>query len=155
PTGRSARDTRITHRRQWTADPRFGRGHGRIWFAEANVIAGEQSDNDRRNGCDDLQSFLCRAFHFTAPVTWPAGTSSIPASCLNPTFMAPAGGLNWNALALACASVLHSLIRSVYCGAPVTPLLVMTYLRGTGRDPGSIQICQSVSGVRNARCSHS
>ncbi len=53
------------------------------------------------------------------------------------------------------ASVFHSLIRSVYCGAPVTVLLVITYLRGTGLAPVSTQICQSVSGVRNARCSHS
>jgi hypothetical protein len=34
-------------------------------------------------------------------------------------------------------------------------LLVMTYLRGIGRSPISTHSCQSVSWLRNARCSHS
>ena len=48
------------------------------------------------------------------------------------------------------------LIQSaVYCGAPATVLLVMTSLRGNGLSPTSTQICQSVSKLRKARCSHS
>ena len=53
------------------------------------------------------------------------------------------------------ASVSQSLMRSVYCGAPATVLLVMTYLRGIGRGPVSTQSCQSASALRKARCSHS
>ena len=81
----------------------------------------------------------------------PAGTSSICASSLKSSFLAFAGGVNVNVLAAIAASVFHSLMRSVYCGAAVVPLLVMTYLRGIGRGPISIQICQSVSAVRKAR----
>src|SRR6266849_6810002 len=69
--------------------------------------------------------------------------------------VAPVGGLNTNVSASAIASVFQSLILSVYCGAPTSVLLVMTYLRGIGRAPASIHICQSVSIPRNARCSHS
>ena len=68
---------------------------------------------------------------------------------LSATFLAPWAGLN--AKASAAISVRHSLMRSVYCGAPATALLVITYLRGIGRAPGSIQICQSVSSLRKAR----
>ena len=46
------------------------------------------------------------------------------------TFFAPCGALNEKAS--AGTSVFHSLMRSVYWGAPVTALLVMTYLRGIG-----------------------
>ena len=76
-------------------------------------------------------------------MTTPSGTSSIAASSLNSTLFAVAGALNVNVSAAICASVFHSLMRSVYCGMPVTVLLVMTYLRGIGRAPVSIQICQS------------
>jgi len=71
------------------------------------------------------------------------------------TLVTPEGGLNTNVSASATASVFQSLILSVYCGAPASVLLVITYFRGTGRAPLSIQICQSVSAPRNARCSHS
>ena len=45
-----------------------------------------------------------------------------------------------NVKASAGTSDRHSLMRSVYCGAPVTPLLVITYLRGIGRAPASIPL---------------
>ena len=56
---------------------------------------------------------------------------------------------------VAIGSVFQSLIRSVYCGAPASVLLVITYFRGIGCAPVWIHICQSVSCPRNARCSHS
>src|SRR5258708_4231416 len=83
----------------------------------------------------------------------PAGVTKVDLD--SGTMVTPAGGLNTNASASAIASVFQSLILSVYCGAPATVLLVITYFRGTGRAPLSIQICQSVSTPRNARCSHS
>src|SRR4051812_17851671 len=50
------------------------------------------------------------------------------------TFVASAAALKVNASAPMAASVFQSLILSVYCGAPATALLVITYL---GNRPGA------------------
>src|SRR5205085_12589711 len=109
----------------------------------------------RNGGC--RHEDFSRPDHFFAPDGVPGGSSSN--SAMTPesrsTLVAPAGGLNTKASASATASVFQSLILSVYCGAPASVLLVITYFRGTGRAPLSIHICQSVSTPRNARCSHS
>jgi len=48
---------------------------------------------------------------------------------------APAGGVNANAPGPVATSVFHFLTRSVYCGALLKVLRVITSLRGMGRRP--------------------
>src|SRR5258705_13226646 len=154
-TGRRAGHAGITHRRQGTANPRLR--HGNKSAVDRRFLAPEESTHE---ACDDrgqYDQFAGRDAHFFAPADVPGGSSSNSTMTSESRFalVASAGGLNTNASASATASVFQSLILSVYCGAPVTVLLVITYFRGTGRAPLSIQICQSVSTPRNARCSHS
>src|SRR5579864_1361448 len=145
----------IAHRRQRASDPRLGDRDKPMFKVAPSVpkqgagkgCGGEQKDKHlaRREG------------HFFSPSVVPAGTSSnwIMTSESRLALVAPSGGLNVNASASVIASVFQSLMRSVYCGAPASVLLVITYLRGIGWAPLWIQICQSVSWPRNARCSHS
>src|SRR5262249_49951802 len=109
-----------------------------------------------RGGSDSSDDQLARDSHFFAPSGVPGGISSnsIMTGESSATLVAPAGALKAKSPS-TLASIFQSLILSVYCGAPSRVLLVITHLRGPGLAPGSIQICQSVSGPRNARCSHS
>ena len=95
----------------------------------------------------------CPGHFFPPVVTVPLGISSVSARSPRAIFFAPCGALNKKGS--DGTSAFQSLMRSVYCGAPVTALLVMIYLRGIARAPVSIQICQSVSWFPNARWSHS
>ena len=61
----------------------------------------------------------------------PAGTSSISRSSLKSSFLAPAGGVEGEGMPRP-AHRSSTLDRRVYCGAAVTALLVITYLRGIG-----------------------
>src|SRR3954465_11535865 len=91
----------------------------------------------------------CRHHCLPPVLVVPCGTSSISDRSPSAIFLKEGSALN--AKASAATSVFQSLIRSVYCGASPTPLLGITYLRGIGLAPDSIQICQSVSTLRNAR----
>src|SRR5450755_3989503 len=144
----------ITHRRQRATNPGFRRRHKRRSRIQRHFSVPEKR-RAADDGCNRETDHCDRCTgHFFAPaVTVPRGSSSVSARSPKATFFAPWGALN--AKASAGTSVFQSLMRSVYWGAPVTALLVMTYLRGTGRAPVSIQICQSVSAFRKARCSHS
>src|SRR5215475_14366962 len=153
-SGRAPRHAGIAHGRERPADARVGRCD-QAGVVELSPVRREE-DHESGGGCHgEASEHAAGAGHFFAPMTWPAGISSISASATNSTLLASAGGLKVKASAATCGFGFHSLMRNVYCGAPVTCLLVMTYLRGMGRGPISTQICISTSGVRKARCSHS
>src|SRR5262249_12930468 len=151
--GGAPRHASIAHRRQRASNPRLGRGDESI--VHGGLAVPEQAGGKcRGSGNSDKQ--FARDGHFLTPAGVPGGSSSNSMITVesSATLLASAGGLNAKSPS-GLASVFQSLIFSVYWGAPVTVLLVITHLRGTGFAPGSIQICQSVSGPRNARCSHS
>src|SRR5229473_75031 len=154
-TRRSAGNSGIAHGRQRASEPRL-RGRDKSTFDIGPAIPGQRSSEGNGGGGKGYR-LAHRESHFLAPVAVPGGISSnsIMTSESRLTLVAPSGGLNAKASASAIASVFHSLIRSVYCGAPARVLLVITYLRGIGCAPVWIQICQSVSCPRKARCSHS
>src|SRR6476469_2072418 len=154
-TGGAAGHAGIAHRRQRATDTGLRRGNQPT--AYRRLLAPEEPTHEARDDCDEDNQFPGRDGHLVAPADAPGGSSSnsIMMSESRLAFVASAGGLNTNASASATTSVFQSLILSVYCGAPANVLLGITYFRGTGRAPLSIQICQSVSTPRNERCSHS
>src|SRR5215208_3217292 len=155
PAGGPAGHAGIAHGRRRPSDPRLSLADERAAGAGA-VTAPEQNRTARQERERGMGHQLKAGWvHFAPPGTMPAGISSISLSRVIATPLEPAGGLKVKASGAGLTPAFQSLSRSVYCGAAPTALLVMTYLRGTGCSPTSTQICQSVSRLRKARCSHS
>src|SRR5205823_107662 len=139
PAGCPARHAGIAHGRHRPANSRICRRYQFIPICLRDLV-GKKEHRKAGGGCYCQESDTSApAGHFLPPLTWPGGTSSISFNSATSTFFASPGALNWNASAATAASVAKSLIRSVYCGAPVKLLLVITYLRGIGRGPTSTQ----------------
>src|SRR5271166_6538033 len=154
PSSRPPRHARIAHRRHRPPDDRMCACHEKPRRRRRNVVDHEEAEAAER-AQRRLKGSCLHVGHCLPPLTTPGGTSSKSDSSLNSTFFAFAGAFSAKVSAPIGASVFQSVMRSVYCGPLVTALLVMTNLQGIGCAPVLIQICQSVSRLRKARCSHS
>src|SRR5882724_11391467 len=152
---RPPRNAGVTHWSKRAPDDRMSLRHERSRPGYGHILASEEARNSGTNGQSSSQNSHRCSIHFFPPAATPCGTSSKFVSAFNATLFAPGGGVNAKASEPACTSIFQSLIRREYVGAAPTPLLVITYLRGIGWEPSSIQICQSTSIFRKARCSHS
>src|SRR3954452_16995986 len=138
--GRPTRDTCVTHGSERATNDGMRLRHPGILAGRRKQVAAEQAPDAGDSGQPDTHELVCHVGHCLPPTMTPWGTSSVCASSLNSIFRTPSACFKVNASAESCSSVFHSLMRSVYWGPPVRALLVMTYLRGTGRGPTSIQI---------------
>jgi hypothetical protein len=85
-----------------------------------------------------------RNHHGVTPDGAPGGSSSRPVNGSGLSFSAPAGGLNEKASGGGSTPDFQVFTRSVYCGASLMVLLVITALRRIGRSPASTQYSCSV-----------
>ena len=137
-------DAGVAHRGERTTDDGLRLADQRQTFE--NPSPGETA---QRQPESERHHTDCRSLHhlFSSPIFNSPVSSTASAS----SFVAPSGTANVNRSAAITGFRFQLLICTLYCGAPVSHLVVITYFMGSGWSPVFTHSCQSTSSSRKDR----